>query len=62
MSEFNAVFEVSELQEGAMRAVEVDGVPVLVRRSEGGETCAIANTTCTHGEARSTRADATRTW
>ena len=47
MSEFNAVFEVSELQEGAMRAVEVDGVPVLVRRSEGGETCAIANT-CTH--------------
>jgi nitrite reductase/ring-hydroxylating ferredoxin subunit len=30
-----------------MRAVEVEGVPVLVSRSEGGEVCAIANT-CTH--------------
>jgi Rieske [2Fe-2S] domain len=47
MSEFNAVFGGNELQEGAMRAVEVEGVPVLVSRSEGGETCAIANT-CTH--------------
>jgi nitrite reductase/ring-hydroxylating ferredoxin subunit len=47
MSEFNAVFEESEVQEGAMRAVEVDSVPVLVSRSEGGEVCAIANT-CTH--------------
>ena len=27
-----------------MRAVEVDSVLVLVSRSEGGETCAIANT------------------
>ena len=47
MSELNAVLEESELQEGAMRAVEVDGVPVLVSRSESGEACAIANT-CTH--------------
>jgi nitrite reductase/ring-hydroxylating ferredoxin subunit len=47
MSEFNTVLEESEVQEGAMRAVEVDGVPVLVSRSEGGEVCAIANT-CTH--------------
>jgi len=37
----------SEVHEGAMRAVEVDGVLVLVSRSEGGETCARANT-CTH--------------
>jgi nitrite reductase/ring-hydroxylating ferredoxin subunit len=37
----------SEVHEGAMRAVEVDGVLVLVSRSEGGEKCAIANT-CTH--------------
>jgi hypothetical protein len=27
MSEFDAVFGVNELQKGAMRAVEVDGVP-----------------------------------
>jgi nitrite reductase/ring-hydroxylating ferredoxin subunit len=47
MSEFNAVFGENGLQDGAIRAVEVDGVPVLVSRSEGGETCAIANT-CTH--------------
>jgi nitrite reductase/ring-hydroxylating ferredoxin subunit len=47
MSEFNAVFRENELQEGAMRAVEVEGAPVLVSRSEGGEVCAIANT-CTH--------------
>jgi nitrite reductase/ring-hydroxylating ferredoxin subunit len=37
----------SEVHKGAMRAVEVDSVLVLVSRSEGGETCAIANT-CTH--------------
>jgi nitrite reductase/ring-hydroxylating ferredoxin subunit len=47
MSVFNAVLEESELQEGAMRAVPVDGVPVIVSRSEGGEACPIANT-CTH--------------
>jgi hypothetical protein len=29
MSEFNAVFGESELQDGAMRLVEVEGVPVL---------------------------------
>ena len=44
MSEFNAVLEESELHGGAMRAVEVDGISVLVSRSEGGEVCAIANT------------------
>ena len=47
MSEFEAVLEESEVQDGAMRAVEADGVPVLVSRSEGGKVCAIANT-CTH--------------
>ena len=47
MSEFDAVLEENELQGGAMRAVEVNGVPALVSRSEGGEACAIANT-CTH--------------
>ncbi len=30
-----------------MRVVEVDGVPVVLSRSESGEVCAIANT-CTH--------------
>ncbi len=30
-----------------MRAVEVDGAPVFVSRSEGGEVCAIAST-CAH--------------
>ena len=40
----------SEVYEGAMRAVEVDGVPVLVSRSEGGETCAIANACTQRGE------------
>lgn len=47
MSEFNPVLEENELQGEAMRAVEVDGIPVLVSRSESGEVCAIANT-CTH--------------
>ena len=47
MSEFEAVLEESEVQDGAMRAVEADGVPLLVSRSEGGKVCAIANT-CTH--------------
>ena len=47
MSEFNAVLGDNELQEGAMRAVEVDGVPVLVSRSEDGEVCTIANI-CAH--------------
>ena len=47
MSEFSPVLDENELQGGAMRAVEVDGILVLVSRSEGGEVCAIANT-CTH--------------
>jgi nitrite reductase/ring-hydroxylating ferredoxin subunit len=47
MSEFNAVLEESELQERAIHTVAVDGVPVLVSRSKGGEACTIANT-CTH--------------
>ena len=46
----NADFGENELQEGEMRAVEVEGVPVLVSRSEGGETCAIANTCIHRGE------------
>ena len=47
MSEFKTVLEENELQVGAMRAVEVESVPVLVSRSAGEEVCAIANT-CTH--------------
>ena len=44
---FTAVLEESELRGGAMHAVEVDGVPVVLSRSESGEVCAIADT-CTH--------------
>ncbi len=47
MSEFNAVLEENKLQEGTVRAVEVEGVPVLVSRPEDGRVCAIANA-CTH--------------
>lgn len=47
MNEFIAVLEEGEVEGGAMRAVEVDGTPVVVSRSEGGEVCAIANA-CTH--------------
>jgi nitrite reductase/ring-hydroxylating ferredoxin subunit len=43
MSEFSAVLEEGELEAGAMRAVDVDGVRVLVSRSEDGGVCAIAN-------------------
>src|SRR3712207_3209864 len=46
-SPFTAVLQESELGGGAMRAVEVDGTPVVLSRSESGEVCAIANT-CTH--------------
>jgi nitrite reductase/ring-hydroxylating ferredoxin subunit len=46
-SAFTAVFEENELREVAMRAIEVNGVSVLLSRSESGEVCAIANT-CTH--------------
>lgn len=37
----------SELDDGAMRRVEVDGVPVLVARATDGRLCAIA-ATCSH--------------
>jgi nitrite reductase/ring-hydroxylating ferredoxin subunit len=43
----NAVFGENELQEGSTRRVEVEGVPVIVSRSEGSEPSTIANT-CTH--------------
>jgi nitrite reductase/ring-hydroxylating ferredoxin subunit len=46
-SAFTAVLEEGELQGGAMRRVEVDGVPVVLSRSKSGEVCAIADT-CTH--------------
>jgi nitrite reductase/ring-hydroxylating ferredoxin subunit len=46
-SAFTAVLEESELRGGAMRAVEVDGVSVVLSHSESGEVCAIADT-CTH--------------
>ena len=47
MNEFTAVLKEGELEAGAMRAVDVDGIRVLVSRSEDGGVCAIANT-CTH--------------
>jgi len=47
MGEFAAVLEEAELEAGAMHAVDVDGVRVLVSRSRDGLVCAIANT-CTH--------------
>ena len=46
-SEYTIVLKESELRGDAMRVVEVDGVPVVMSRSESGEVCAIANT-CTH--------------
>ena len=46
-SAFTAVLEESELRGGAMRAIEVDGGPVVLSRSESGTVCAIANA-CTH--------------
>ena len=47
MSEYTAVLQVSDLQDGAMETVEVEGTTVLVSLSEDGGVCAIANT-CTH--------------
>ena len=47
MNEFADVLEEAELEAGGMRAVDVDGVRVLVSRSEDGGVCAIANA-CTH--------------
>ena len=47
MSEFSAVLEEGELEAGAMRAVDVDGVRVLVSRFEDGGVYAIADA-CIH--------------
>jgi nitrite reductase/ring-hydroxylating ferredoxin subunit len=47
MNEFTGVLEEGELEEGAMRAVDVDGTRVLLSRSEDGRVCDIANA-CTH--------------
>jgi len=44
---FVAVLDETELQGDELRRVEVDGVPVMLARSQGGEICALANT-CTH--------------
>jgi nitrite reductase/ring-hydroxylating ferredoxin subunit len=44
---FTAVLQESELDGGAMRAVELEGMPLLLSRSESGEVCAISNI-CTH--------------
>ena len=45
--EFQAVLDESQVEGTAMRAVDVDGQPVLVTRSVSGELCAIADT-CSH--------------
>ena len=47
MNDFADVLEEAELQTGGMRAVDVDGIRVLVSRSEDGGVCAITNR-CTH--------------
>jgi nitrite reductase/ring-hydroxylating ferredoxin subunit len=47
MGEFTVVLKEGELEAGAMRAVDVDGIHVLVSRSGDGRVCAIANA-CTH--------------
>ena len=47
MNEFAAVLEEVELEADGMRAVDVEGVSVLLSRSEDGGVCAIANQ-CTH--------------
>jgi nitrite reductase/ring-hydroxylating ferredoxin subunit len=44
---FVAVLDEAELQGEELRRVDVDGVPVLLARSQGGDVCALANT-CTH--------------
>jgi nitrite reductase/ring-hydroxylating ferredoxin subunit len=44
---FVAVLDVAEVSGQEMRKVELDGVPVLLARSESGDVCALANT-CTH--------------
>jgi nitrite reductase/ring-hydroxylating ferredoxin subunit/uncharacterized membrane protein len=45
--EFTPVLNEDELSQGDMRRVEVEGVGVLLSRSQGGEVCAIA-ATCNH--------------
>ena len=47
MDELTIVLEEGELRAGAMRAVDVDGIRVLLSRPEDGGVCAIANA-CTH--------------
>jgi nitrite reductase/ring-hydroxylating ferredoxin subunit/uncharacterized membrane protein len=44
---FVPVLDEAELQGDELRSVEVDGVPVLLARSQSGEICALAST-CTH--------------
>jgi nitrite reductase/ring-hydroxylating ferredoxin subunit/uncharacterized membrane protein len=44
---FVAVLDESELEGTEMRGVVVEGVPVLVARTQSGEVCALADT-CTH--------------
>jgi nitrite reductase/ring-hydroxylating ferredoxin subunit/uncharacterized membrane protein len=44
---FVPVLDEAELQDEELRRVDVDGVPVLLARSQGGELCALA-ATCTH--------------
>jgi nitrite reductase/ring-hydroxylating ferredoxin subunit/uncharacterized membrane protein len=44
---FVPVLDAADLQGDELHRVDVDGVPVLLARSQGGEVCALANT-CTH--------------
>jgi len=44
---FVATIDASELQGEELRAVDVEGVAVLLARTQSGEVCALANT-CTH--------------
>jgi nitrite reductase/ring-hydroxylating ferredoxin subunit/uncharacterized membrane protein len=46
-SEFRPVLDESVLEGAGMRAVTLDGTPVLVARGQSGELCAIAHT-CSH--------------
>ncbi|MHA6798646.1 Rieske (2Fe-2S) protein [Bounagaea algeriensis] len=46
-ADFTPVLSESELSAESMRAVDVDGFPVLLTRDRAGEPCAIANT-CSH--------------
>jgi nitrite reductase/ring-hydroxylating ferredoxin subunit/uncharacterized membrane protein len=44
---FVPVLDENELRDDELRRVDVDGVPLMLARSQGGEICALANT-CTH--------------